>query len=163
MDGNLIEYRDVLAEIERRVLKQAYPRLTRTLFHFALGCIAVVLVMPHPGSSAMWGWIANVCGVEQQPLRVLSYTSVFFAATFAVFVAVLARATGRNVGMIVATCVCPLSIVFGVLAVWSLDSRDESALGDVPNIGLLICTSTLSIMTVRWLYIAAESVPRRGP
>ncbi|OFV73519.1 Rv2732c family membrane protein [Rhodococcus erythropolis] len=159
MDGDLIEYRDMLAAIEKRVLKQAYPRPMRARFHFALGCIGVVLVMPHSGSSTVWGWIANACGVEQQPLRVLSYASVFFMATFAVFVAVLARAAGRIGGMIVATCVCLLSIVFGVLAVWSLDSRDESALGDVASIGLLICTSTLSIMTVRWLYIAAKSLP----
>lgn len=163
MDEDLIEYRDVLAEIEKRVLEQAYPRLTRTLFHLALGCAGVVLVMPHPGSGAAWSWIASVCGVESQPLGVLTYMSVFLTATFAVFVAVLARATGRIVGMIVATCVCPLSIIFGVLAVWSLDSQHESALGDTPNIGLLICTAMLAIMTIRWLYVAEESLPRQGP
>lgn len=95
--------------------------------------------------------------------RVLTYMSVFCTATLAVFVAVLARATGRIVGMIVATCVFPLSIIFGVLAVWSLDSQHESALGDTPNIGLLICTPMLAIMTIRWLYVAEGSLPRQGP
>ncbi|MDZ7915082.1 MAG: hypothetical protein U5O16_25160 [Rhodococcus sp. (in: high G+C Gram-positive bacteria)] len=162
MDEDLIEYRDVLVEIEKRVLEQVHPRLTRTLFHLTLGCVGIVLVMPHPGSNAAWSRIASMCGVESQPLGVLTYMSVFFTATFAVFVAVLARATGRIVGMIVATCVCPLSIIFGVLAVWSLDSQHESALGDAPNIGLLICTSLLATMTIRWLYVAEEALPCQG-
>lgn len=137
--------------IEKKVVRQFEPETNRVPLHVCSCLVVLALLMPHSGSESGWTLVARLFGVEQQPLGVLPYISVYLTAGFGIFVTMIAVATRRFIGAFIATCGCALSVVFGVVAVWSLQTGADHSGAMTPGIGLFLSTGIMVFMTIRWV------------
>ncbi|WP_206492796.1 hypothetical protein [Rhodococcus sp. KRD162] len=149
-DDELGRYRAVFDAIERRVVPEIeFGRSTPVLIA-AIAIASLGFLLPLTGSAHGYDVLFRTSRAENESAGALPTLFVAFSMTFTVTVAATARAVRRFRWAGLALAGNGVTMVFGVLAIWSRQSLAPDAAYTGPSIGLYLGAAAAVLSTALW-------------
>jgi hypothetical protein len=149
---DLADLRAEAEAAERKVAGEFEPSARLVVGSIAVCAAMVALLLPHTGSVSGLDILFSDAKSDAGAVVITSRVFVWLSAVFGVLISALALLTRRWVFAVIAGAGCGVSVVFGLLSVWS---RNTPGLhGEPPSgvgVGLLLGWAAALVLTVVWI------------
>ncbi|MDZ7915085.1 MAG: hypothetical protein U5O16_25175 [Rhodococcus sp. (in: high G+C Gram-positive bacteria)] len=153
MKDDLSEYRDVLSQLEKKVLGTVRLGAGGKSLAVCAGLVCSAFILPYEGSTSGWGVLGAIFGMSEANLGFLTVLAVASSMVFGVLSTVFALVTSRLLSAFIAFVGCALAVIFGILAVWSQQTSLDSTAPSGPAVGVVVGTAVMAVMVVQWLCV----------
>ena len=162
-------YRADLEAAERRIAGEIDPGGRAVVVAACICVLVVAFLLPHTGTVRGWDVLFSGRGTADALVRLPSRLFTWLALVFGMGFSMLALLTRRWAVAWVALLGSGMSVVAGLLAVWSRQTVEQGHPG--PGIGLILAWMTMIVLTFHWarvvwartaLQLAAEAQRRQG-
>ncbi|GAB2937684.1 hypothetical protein GCM10027047_37850 [Rhodococcus aerolatus] len=165
-EDDLAGYGSDLAEAQRRVARSLEPGGRGLVVGVAVLVLIASMVLPHSGAASGWDVLLRDPDAASEGIGVPSQLFVGFALGAGVLLSVAAVLTRRWAVAWLATAGCAVTVVLGVLAIWSRQTTTLGADHAGPGPGLLLGWLAVLVLTVTWVRLVwspAAVVTRPDP
>ncbi|QNG19112.1 hypothetical protein G4H71_19705 [Rhodococcus triatomae] len=145
-------YRKDFDAAERKVAGEIDPGARALVVAVAVVVLLASFMLPHAGAANGWDVLSYNEDAAAETIILPSRIFVWLALVFGVITSMLALVTRRWVlawGALAGTAV---SMVLGMLAIWSRQTTPDVA-GAGPGIGLVLAWLTVIVLTFHWLKV----------
>lgn len=157
MKDDLSEYRDVLSQLEKKVLGTVRLGAGGKALSVCAGLVCGALLLSYEGLTSGWGVLGAIFGMSEANVGFLTVLAVASSIVFGVLSTAFALVTRRLLSAFIAFLGCALALVFGILAVWSQQTSLDSTAHSGPAVGVVVGTAVMAVMMVQWLCVIGAS------
>lgn len=147
------ESRAQLEAQEKRIAAEIDPG-SRAMF-VAVGVLVLLgaFSLPHAGAANGWEVLAFAPDAGEENIALPSRIFAWFAIVFGAFGSILALVTRKWFIAWTAVAGCAVSIIFGMLAVWSRQTLPEGSGASGAGIGLFLAWFAIIVLTFHWVRV----------
>lgn len=147
----LAGYDGDLAEAQHRVARTLEPGGRGLVVGVAVLVLIASMVLPHSGAASGWDVLLRDPDATAEGIGVPSQLFVAFALAAGVLLSGAALLSRRWAVAWLATAGCAVTVVLGVLAIWSRQTTLPGAEHAGPGPGLLLAWVAVVVLTVTWV------------
>ncbi|MEE2031080.1 hypothetical protein Q8814_02935 [Rhodococcus sp. CC-R104] len=149
-DDPMNEVRADLEAAERKIASEIDPGARAMFVAIAVLILLVSFSLPHAGAANGWDVLAFSPDATAEEIALPSRIFVWLAAVFGALASMLALLTRKWTVAWLALAGSAVSIVFGMLSVWSRQTLpvDSDAAG--PGVGIILGWITVMVLTFHW-------------
>lgn len=144
-------YRKDFDAAERKVAGEIDPGARAMVVAIGVMVLLLSFVLPHAGSANGWDVLSYTDAAVAERIILPSRIFVWLALVFGVLMSMLALVTRRWVLAWIAVAGTAVSMVAGMLAIWSRQTAPDGGAG--PGIGLIVAWLTVIVLTFHWLKV----------
>lgn len=148
------EYHDDLAAVERRVARTLDPGVRAFVVAVAILVLILATALPHTGAASGWDVLLRDDDAHRVGITLPSTLFVWFSLIAGVLVSGAAVLTRSWAVAWLATAGCAITVVLGVLAIWSRQTPLLSGERSGPGLGLLLAWFAVVVLTATWVRLA---------
>ena len=152
--GDFSEYHDDLAAVERRVARTLDAGVRAFVVAVAILVLILATALPHTGPASGWDVLLRDDEAHRVGITLPSTLFVWFSLVAGVLVSGAAVLTRRWAVAWVATAGCAITVVLGVLAIWSRQTPLLTGERSGPGAGLLLAWVAVVVLAATWVRLA---------
>ncbi|WP_370654884.1 hypothetical protein [Prescottella sp. R16] len=165
------EYQKDFEAAEKKIAGEIDPGMRAVVVAVCVLVLLLSFALPHAGAANGWDVLIFSPDAVDEYIKLPSRLFVWFALVFGGIASILALVTRRWVLSWIALAGTAVSVVFGMLAIWSRQTMPVGQTGAGPGIGLILGWLAVIVLTFHWLKVvwtrtsmqlAAEEERRRA-
>lgn len=147
------DYRKDFDAVERKVAGEIDPGIRAVVVAVAVVVLLGSLTLPHSGVANGWEVLVYGPDAVEEAIALPSRLFVWFALVFGVVVSMVALLARRWALAWVALAGSAVSVIFGMLAIWTRQTPPPGLDVAGPGIGLALGWISVIVLTFHWLKV----------
>nr|WP_254699165.1 hypothetical protein [Rhodococcus sp. SGAir0479] len=165
------EYQKDFEAAEKKIAGEIDPGIRAVVVAVGVLVLLLSFTLPHTGSANGWDTLVYAQSAVDEHVKLPSRIFVWLALVFGGIFSILALVTRRWFVAWIALAGTAVSVVFGMLAIWSRQTLPVGEDGAGPGFGLVLGWITVIVLTFHWIKVvwsrtamqlAAEEERRRA-
>ena len=147
------EYQKDFEAAEKKIAGEIDPGIRAVVVAVCVLVLLLSFTLPHAGSANGWDVLVYSPSAVDEHIKLPSRVFVWLALVFGGVFSILALVTRRWVLAWIAAAGTAVSVVFGMLAIWSRQTLPLSDHAAGPGFGLILGWITVMVLTFHWIKV----------